>query len=97
MALIKEIPWKYNMNIAYWMISDIDVSKVENKTKLNVYGYLNKQVRTENIKDVLGSQHYEFDGINYTIEQLYSKIKESTFDEENNEIFSFFQNATDDI
>jgi phage terminase large subunit GpA-like protein len=97
MALIKSTPWKYGLNVTYWMISDINLMKLEDITRVCVVGYINKQYRLDDIKDVIKTLSFDITGIGYTTEQLYQKIKESTYDEDGVEIFSFFYDAVDDI
>lgn len=97
MALIKTTPWKFGLNITYWMISDINIMKIENITRVGVAGYINNQHRTEKINEPATVMSFDIDGIGFTVENLYGKIKESKYDDDGNEILSFFHDAIDDI
>lgn len=58
----------------YWVIGEI--IELKNITRLKVYCYIDKQYRIENIENFLSEYSYDIDGVNYTINQLYQKVKE---------------------
>ena len=97
MALIKEMPWKHGLTISYWIITDVNSMKIEGKTRVCVCGYLNKSDREASLKDALIAHSFDFEGIGHTMEYLYTKLKESSFDEEGNETVSIFSGALDDL
>lgn len=98
MALIKQKDWKYGLSINYWMIGKQHIDKLCNSTKIEVYGYISKEQRTNNISEYCEVIHQVIDGIGNTLENLYIKLKEDIIDDEGTVLFeSFFKNSIDDI
>ena len=90
MALLKTISWKYNLSINYWMIGRIHINKLKGTTLVEVFGYLSKEQRNNNINEFCETLYREVDGIDNTISELYLKLKEDIIDDEGNVQDSFF-------
>jgi hypothetical protein len=61
----------------YWKIYRNDQNMAENKTTVRLALYANKDARDAGVMNFLDLQAFTFDGVDFTREQLYAKIKES--------------------
>jgi hypothetical protein len=61
----------------YWKIYRNDQNTAENKTCVRLALYPSKDVRNLDVMNFLELQAFTFDGVDYTREDLYTKIKES--------------------
>jgi len=80
MALKKEKTVK-GIKTDYWKIYRNDQNIVENKTCVRLALYPSKEVRDLDVMNFLELQAFIFDGVDFTREQLYGKIKESRLEE----------------
>jgi hypothetical protein len=84
MALKKEKTVK-GIKTDYWKIYRNDQNIVENKTCVRLALYPSKEVRDLDVMNFLELQAFIFDGVDFTREQLYGKIKESNKVQDTNE------------
>jgi len=61
----------------YWRIYRNDQNTAEDKTCVRLALYANKDARDAGVMNFLDLQAFTFDGVDFTREQLYVKIKES--------------------
>jgi benzoyl-CoA reductase/2-hydroxyglutaryl-CoA dehydratase subunit BcrC/BadD/HgdB len=61
----------------YWRIYRNDQNMNENKTCVRLALYANKDARDAGVMNFLDLQAFTFDGVDFTREELYAKIKES--------------------
>jgi hypothetical protein len=76
MALKKEKEIK-GIKADYWRIFRNDQNAVNNTTCVRLALYPSKEIRDKNLTNYLETEAFIFDGIDYTREDLYVKIKES--------------------
>ena len=76
MAIKKEKTVK-GIKADYWKIYRNDQNIVENKTCVRLGLYPSKEVRDLDAMNFIELQAFTFDGVDYTREDLYAKIKES--------------------
>ena len=69
----------------YWKIYRNDQNIVENKTCVRLGLYPSKEVRDLDAMNFIELQAFTFDGVDYTREDLYAKIKESNLVQDTNE------------
>jgi hypothetical protein len=61
----------------YWKIFRNDQNMAENKTCVRLALYASKDARDAGVMNFLDLQAFLFDGVDFTREELYAKIKES--------------------
>lgn len=88
MALQKEKDWKYGLTVNYHIIGSYQSYKLANSTSIVINSYISRQQRLDNINDYCYSTDLLLEGCNYTVEQLYLKVKEN---------LEWFADAIDDI
>jgi hypothetical protein len=76
MALKKQKEVK-GIKADYWRIFRNDQNAVNNTTCVRLALYPSKEIRDKNLTNYLETEAFIFDGIDYTREDLYVKIKES--------------------
>lgn len=76
MALKKTVKEK-NVDLEYHMIVTANYSKFEDRTALQVGVYKNKVSADESIYNYLRLDNYAFTGGDYSLDDLYTKLKES--------------------
>ncbi len=76
MALIKEKNYK-GINCNYWIVLKYDWEKITDKTHIVLWLYQSKKARNENIENYVRVDWITLDGGDYTVQQIYAKLKES--------------------
>ena len=84
MALLKSKTVK-GIEGNYWKIYRNDQNTAENKTCVRLALYPSKEVRDLSVMNFLELQAFTFDGVDYTRDDIYEKIKESMLVQETNE------------
>ena len=84
MALLKSKTVK-GIKADYWRIYRNDQNTAEDKTCVRLGLYVNKDARDLGVMNFLEVQAFTFDGVDYTREDLYAKIKESNKVQDTNE------------
>lgn len=76
MALIKEKDYK-GIKCEYWIVLKYDWEKLTNKTHVTLWLYQSRKARNENLDNYVRVDWVTLDGGDYTVNQIYAKLKES--------------------
>lgn len=76
MALIKAKDYK-GINCDYWIVLKYDWEKLTNKTHVTLWLYQSEQTRQSNLDNYVRVDWVTLDWWDYTVEQIYIKLKES--------------------
>jgi len=76
MALKKSTLWN-GIPIEYHIIENHQSIKKQNQTVIGIAKYFNKASRDASVNNFVIYEYITIDGINYSISELYGKIKES--------------------
>ena len=76
MALIKEKDYK-GINCNYWIVLKYDWEKITDKTHVVLWLYQSKKARNANLDNYVRVDWVTLDGGDYTVKQIYAKLRES--------------------
>jgi hypothetical protein len=75
MALEKEIEYK-GFTPKYWKITSFTSDAITNKTNVSIGLYKDKATRDGNVNDTIMTCNYSIEGLDFSREDIYKKIKE---------------------
>ena len=76
MALIKEKDYK-GITCDYWIVLKYDWEKITDKTHVVLWLYQSKKARNANLDNYVRVDWVTLDGGDYTVKQIYAKLRES--------------------